>query len=481
MRLPWIGQSATARSSNVSNLECINMYPEIVEGRQGKSVIGLYPTPGLKPVLTLSGSLGIRKLHTDSQGRLFAVHGFTVTEIFQDGTTAERGSLNTGVGPASMADNGQELIIVDGAFGYTFDYATSALNDIVDAEFLGGTHVGFLDGYFVYLPPAVGQQFAWSDLYAASFDATNVASAEGNPDVLVALLVAHREVWLFGRTTTEIWYSTGLTGGAGAEFARLQGALMEYGCLAPASPAAVGDTIYWLGQNTDGDGMVLQAVGATAHRISTHALEAQIQHYTSLADARGWGYQQEGHVQYILSFPSATAQGGVTWAYDATAGLWHKLSSHDSVSGADTGHPAHTHAFAFGRHYIGTLQSNMLFVLDGETYTDNNGPIVRIVTLPAVFNADTLEPVPHHRLQIDVETGVGVSGGVVPGTTPMLEMSYTDDGGKTFRGYRQASLGTHGDYRKKVVFRRLGSPEDRRYRLRFSDPCKLVILGALLR
>jgi hypothetical protein len=428
--------------------------------------------------VTLPGTLGIRKLHTDSQGRLFAVHGFTVTEIFQDHTVAERGSINTGAGPVSMDDNGQELIMVDGAYGYTFAYATSSLNDIVDGDFLGATHVGFLDGYFVLRPPTVGQTFYWSDLYAATFTATNVASAEGNPDVLVALLVAHREIWLFGRTTTELWYSTGQ---AGADaFARLEGALVAYGCLAPDSPAVVGDTICWLGQNTQGDRLVLQAVGATPHRISTHPLEAEIQGYTSVEDARGWGYQAEGHGQYVLTFPHARATTGMTWVYDTTTGLWHKWSYHQPLTGEDTAHLAQTHAFAFGRHYIGSLTRQTVYVLDRDTYTDAGVPIVRVVTLPPVFDAERLGRLSQSRLQIDAETGVGLPGGVVPGTDPLLELSYSDDGGHNFCGYRQVSLGRQGEYKKKVVFRRLGQSEDRRYRLRTSAPCKFVILGAVL-
>lgn len=472
MRITWIGQQAVARSRTVEHLTCLNFFPEAVESRQGKTVLALYPTPGTILFTTLPGLYGIRSMYTSSQGRLFVVRGDTLFEVFSGGAFATLGELNTGAGPINMVDNGLDLFVVDGPNAYSYTFSTATFADIVDADFLEASHVGFLDGYFVCLRPGLYQTFFWSDLLSTAFTGTNIASAEGSPDILVALLVAHREVWLFGRTTTEVWYSTGQAG-AGA-FARLEGALLEYGCAAPSSPALVGETLCWLAQNQQGGNLVVQAVGTNVQRISTHALESALATYSRVDDARAWGYQDQGHVYYWLSFPEAR----VTWVYDATAGLWHQRRSQHYETADVGGHFAYSYATAHGRHYIGSQYDGAIYRLVADAYTDAGAPIVREVTLPPVYDPEGLRRLLHTALEIDCETGVGLDGGVVPGTTPTFQWLYSDDGNHTWSSERSLPLGPLGAYRTRARARRLGSSRGRTYRLRFADPCKAVILGA---
>ena len=63
----------------------------------------------------------------------------------------------------------------------------------------------------------------------------------------------------------------------------------------------------------------------------------------------------------------------------------------------------------------------------------------------------------------------------------MLELSYSQDGGAYLDGGPGGTaLGKIGEYRVRARHRRLGSGRDRRFRVRFSDPCKLTILGAFV-
>jgi hypothetical protein len=472
-RLHWIGTEATAKSSNVSNLTCVNAYPEVVESRAGKCAVALYGVPGLTPFVTLAGDGGVRGFHTTADGRFFGVCGATLTEIAPTGGLTVGGTLNTAVGPVSFADNGTTLILVDGPFGYTFTYAGSAFAQIVDAEFLGASHVGFLDGYYVLARPNT-QQFYWSDLYSAAFTGTNIASAEGSPDLLVALLVAHREIWLFGRYTTEVWYSTGQ---AGADaFARIEGALLEHGCLAPHSPAIVGESLCWLAQNKQGDRLVVQTQGMQVVPISTHTLTTTLQAYGTGADAIGWSYQQGRHVFYVLTFPSQ----GVAHVYDLATGLWHRRQSWNMELGQYQIPLGYVHGFAHGRHYVGNHSTGAVYILDEQAYTDAGTPIVKEVVLPPVFSSEDLGRVTHAALQLDIESGVGLDGAVIPGSDPSLELSYSDDGGHVFHGTHHVPMGRIGEYRHRARVRRLGMSRDRRYRVVCSEPTKFVVLGAVL-
>ncbi|NBV89482.1 MAG: hypothetical protein EBR88_08245, partial [Betaproteobacteria bacterium] len=116
--------------------------------------------------------------------------------------------------------------------------------------------------------------------------------------VLVALIIDHREAWLFGTNSVEVWYDSGA---AQFPLERIQGAYNELGCAAPYSAAKMDNGLFWLGSDARGGGMVYRANGYTGQRISTHAVEYAIQSYANISDAIGYTYQQDGHSFYVLT------------------------------------------------------------------------------------------------------------------------------------------------------------------------------------
>src|SRR5690606_21015392 len=85
------------------------------------------------------------------------------------------------------------------------DGSTTA--QITDPVFLGFTaaDVAFLDGYFIFRIPN-SQRFFNSGLNALTFNALDVATAEGAPDNLNGLMVNLRNIFLPGTLSSEIWY-----------------------------------------------------------------------------------------------------------------------------------------------------------------------------------------------------------------------------------------------------------------------------------
>lgn len=63
---------------------------------------------------------------------------------------------------------------------------------------------------------------------------------------------------------------------------------------------------------------------------------------------------------------------------------------------------------------------------------------------------------------------------------PLLQLNYSDDNGHTWSDTRLMPLGKKGEYRKRVIARRLGSGVDRVFRIRCSEPIKIVIIEGLL-
>src|SRR6185312_2041735 len=81
----------------------------------------------------------------------------------------------------------------------------------------------------------------------------------------------------------------------------------------------------------------------------------------------------------------------------------------------------------------------------------------------------------HDRLQLDMDTGLGVVVGGVPGE-PQIALRWSDDGGRTWSNEHLAGAGKLGEYKKRVIWRRLGSSRDRIYEIVSTDatPWRIV-------
>src|SRR5262245_49061674 len=301
MRLQWIGQHARAKSVNAGDIELFNGYAEVEEHKQGKSMLTVYRSPGLKLWQTLPGAGPVRGLFfAGSNQRGFAIQGAQLFEVFSNGTSLLRGTLLTTAGPVQLEENGVALTMVDGQARYSLTYSSNAFAQDNDVDYPAASRVGFIDQRFIFLKPN-SQEFAWSDLLSTDVQALSFARAEGRPDLLVSMQILHREVWLFGTETTQPFYSTG---DPTAPFAPIGSVFIHQGCAAPQSPAIVGETLCWLGRNQEGHRQVLQATGQNVQRVSTHAMEEEIATYAVVTDAIAWSNQIEGHLNYNITFPT---------------------------------------------------------------------------------------------------------------------------------------------------------------------------------
>jgi hypothetical protein len=208
-------------------------------------------------------------------------------------------------------------------------------------------------------------------------------------------------VWLFGNNSTEVWYNAGLSD---FPLARIQGAYNELGCAARYSVAKMNNQVYWLGKDFRGQGIVYQANGYQGQRISTHAVEWQIQQYGSMTDAVAYTYQQDGHSFYVLTFPSA----GKTWVYDASTGAWHERASW--ADGRWTPYRGISQVFYSDQVLVGDYENGNIYQLTPEIY-DYNGEVQRWLrswrALPTGEN--NLRRTAQHSLQLDCETGIGLN------------------------------------------------------------------------
>jgi hypothetical protein len=154
----FVGGAYEARSSSFDAQTSINLYLE--PGAPGsKAPAALYGTPGLSLFCTVSGTNGVRGLYTASNGRAFVVCGSTLSELLANGTSAVRGTLTSTSGCVSMADNGLELLVVDGTSAGYLSPSANAYAAISSSAFYRADRVAQFDGYLVLNRPGTGHSF----------------------------------------------------------------------------------------------------------------------------------------------------------------------------------------------------------------------------------------------------------------------------------------------------------------------------------
>lgn len=332
------------------------------------------------------------------------------------------------------------------------------------------TNIILVDGYFLFTNGT--NKFYASDLNGLSVAALSFAGAEGDPDNIIGLISNQRDVWLFGDRSTELFVNTG---NADFPFERVGGGFNEKGCLAKFSIAKIDNYVFWLGRDEFGQGVVYAGHGLLPERISTHAIETAIQGYASPSAAKAFTYQSGGHSFYVLNFAEAT------WVYDLSTKLWHERAYLNA--GTLERHRADVHAFvpALNMHIVGDYSTGEVYKFNDDYYSDDGDAIARIRVAPHISNE--LKRIFYNKLQIDMETGVGLDGGV-QGSDPQIIMQFSDDGGHTWSSEAWASaeqtVGAIGAYRSRVIFRRLGKSRDRIFKITITDPVKVALIGAEL-
>lgn len=454
-----IAAATSARSRAASAQRLLNLYAE----KQDEAIV-LYGTPGLREWATV-GTGPIRGIKKATNGFAYVVSGNEAYKVATDKTTTLLGTV-AGTGPVALAENGVQMFIAAGLPSYIVTLATDTIAEISDEDFPGAGMVGFLDGFFLFNEPNTGRFWATSAYDGSMIDPLDFATAEGAPDPLMSLLIDHREIWLFGTDSTEVWYNAG---NPDFPFERVNGAYIEHGCAATFSVAKADNTVFWLGQDENGRGVVWRADGYTPRRVSTHEIEHKLSRYETVSDAVAWVYQQDGHLFYVLNFPSEN----VTWCYDIATGMWAERGYRNPADGLINRHRGANHMAFANLNIVGDHTSGKLYELSTDVYTDDGDPLVREIT---VNHIRTGKRVFYAEAEVRLDTGVGLTEG--QGSDPQIMLQMSDDAGRTWGSEHWRPMGKIGDYLRRVIWRRLGSAFTRTFRLRITDPVPVALIKA---
>ena len=413
-------------------------------------------------------------------------------------------ALGTGTGGTGTYTLSSASTVAVGVTMYAINFSVLPSTD---GAFSGANTVDIVDNYFVYNRPN-SQQWGSSDLLSPISPALSYGIKDGSPDNLVALICDHREVYLMGEASSEVWSDVGATP---FPFQRIPGTSTQHGIAAPFSVSRLGNSFAYVSRNNRGQAQIMQMNGYIPQRISTHAVENTLTNQY-IDDAISWTYQLEGHEVYVVTFPTLQ----LTWAYDIATEMWHKWL-YTASDNSYQRHRGNCSAVFQGMVLVGDYDNGKIYELDKTNYTDDGQNVRRLRRAPHLVT--DLQRQYFDEFQIQFQPGVGTTGvsrsseiflnspyyiypnanltigpfetyviglqatvnNITTTTKPQAMLRWSNDGGSTWSKEYWVSIGGLGKYTNRAIWRRLGWARDRVFEVSITDPVNAVIISANLK
>lgn len=526
-RFAFCGGSYESQALAADAQRSLNWYPEVIESGEGKSAVALYPTPGLR-VFTNLGA--VTRGGITLNGRMFTVGGGTLFEVFADTSKIARGlNLANDGNLVSLAVSQNQLLIASAGKLYVLNLQTNNFTPVTQDVNLSPLppvqSVAYSDGFFLAALQFSNQFLVSAALDATSWDLGQISGISIFPDNVVAMRVSHREPIFFGDKRAVAYFDSGGL----FPFSPVPGSDQDHGAASPWAVAALNNTLFVVSQEENGARMAWSAEGYTLKRVSNHAVETQWAKYADASNVVTYGYEDQGHTFFVVYFPTAipsnlvpsVASGagyglktyggptpyggggsnlvGVTWAYDVENGLWHNRGFLH-VNGLRDAHRSWWHVFAFQRHLVGDWASGNVYEQTIDAFDDFGNPIERVRRAPYITTEN--EWMLFRQFELELEAGLGPqpplgSGGYGgptyggplpyggagsgPARPPMVSLRWSDDRAHTWSNYHMVRAGFAGEYRTRVIWRRLGRSRGRVFEVSVADPIPWRLVDAYVK
>lgn len=366
MKLPgFLGPSNKSRAYTFDNERTVNKYPELRDAGSPKSGIALLNAPCMQARYALPAG-PVRAIFAQD-GECWAIGGTAFCELFNNDTYIVRGEVAADGYPASISSNGQnghQLFVTSGGYGYIYDLITKEIDLITADGFPYPVAKGdFVASSFVALERSTNKFYFSALNDGTSWAGLDVAQTSLTADDKTGMIVNHGEVWLLGTQRSEIWVPQGSGNNV---FAPIPGTIIESGIAAPWSVQLLDNTIFYVTGSERGAGQVVRMDGYTPKIISTHAISTYLNRLSQVSNAIAWTYEEEGHAFYLLYCPAAET----TLVYDVSTDLWHERALWDDHLIRWEPDYGRCHAFVWGRHLVGARNSGAVYEQRLDLYQD---------------------------------------------------------------------------------------------------------------
>lgn len=292
--------------------------------------------------------------------------------------------------------------------------------------------------------------------------AQDIATAEGKPDRLVAVLGTLDGFVLFGKTSTEFWVNDGVS-----PFSRVRGLSLNRGCGARYSPALYGDNWLWLDERRK----VVRASLNNTREVSG-SINLVLQQLSSVEDALGDVMTVQGRALYVLTFPLANR----TFIYDIDQDSWvAEWGAWNVGTGTYDRFRGNCYAYSpkWNYHLVGDKANGNVYKLTKNVFEDG-GDVLRTVRRTGFITHGTGNLKRCNALRLRLKRGVAT--GSVP--NPTMTVRWREQGGSWSPSYQfDVALGVVGQHDLFVVRKQCGSYRARQYEFAHSDATDWILMG----
>lgn len=464
--IPLFGTGIKSLSATITAQRRLNCIYDI-RVDQDKTAIAIVGTPGSFPTFTIPDS-PIRGWIVVG-AILFVVAGKNFYAVTLGGSVTLIGAVPTASQFVTFADNGVQIIFVDGVAGYYHNYTTGIYGGVItDPGFPNGcTTIAALNSRFVAEQPGTRLFSVGYQLAAQTWSPVLFGAKENYSDFIVAVDSFNGLLIFWGTRSTEFWQDASLVP---QPYQRIQGSTQTWGLAAKYSRATLNNSMVFLGQNPDGGVRVMKLNGYSPVPISNSDIDQIITSFPIYQDAIALTYTLYGHPLYQITFPNANR----SFLYDDSTGIWYEVQT---GVGLTARHFANIGINFNSKNYVSDVNTGIVYQLDPMTYTDNGTSIKRQVASRHLRRGGNEFEL--NEIILEMATGVGTIVG--QGVNPQIMMQLSRDGGRTFGAERWSRLWPQGQYNTRVKYDRLGSARDFVALWTMTDPVRFEItLGEAL-
>lgn len=424
----------------------LNLYAE-----KDGDVLTLKPTPGSSPTYQFTRNGGGRGVNNDT-GRTFGVRGAFFQELV-NGVPVVLGELLSLVNPVAIItclppDGEGQVLVVDDDNGYVYKFSDNSFTrlDPIASGFVGGaSQAVFCASRAVVFKPGT-TQWQVSGIYDfTTWDGTAFATCQSLTSSLNALASNGGLCYFFSPDGFEVWEDMGYS-------IQPLGRVIfgdRIGCLAPNSVFVMKRYVYWLGNNSEGNGEFYRHIaGSFPEAISDAPTQRILAETENLAQCISYGYQSLSHDFAVNTF----LDGNLTIVHDAETGLWHERAWRDPVSNESRVVPYVNVIFSNGKFMGLSYLDGTLFTISNDVFNDSGNPIVRKRVTPVY------PPEGDWQTYFQSVELFGQIGNIPAGQKdPQIMMQYSTDRGETWSQELWEQAGGNGSYAARTKWTGLGS------------------------
>lgn len=443
--IPFTSGFYKSRSSRLANLRLINWYPAAIQSSALNQDV-LYHCSGIQQAADTGGGINRgsyllnQKPYFVCGSTLYRLDRIVNVDLSVSYSSVSIGAI-AGSGRVQMAAVGNQLcIVVPGVIAYIYTDG-GALAEITSLDFDGPVDdVVGLDSVFVFCKTDSNIVFHSNFNDGLSYDPLDSFPVPQMPKV-VGLGVLKNQLYVFGESLTIPFANTA---SLQFTFSPIPNAAIDTGLRTKFSKTPFRQSLVWLGSGENAEVSIWLYAGGAIQKISDEAIDYIIQNMSDEDIDRAFMFR---HSQNGAEFVALNI-GGYCFKYDFSYGEWHEQRSQvPSGSGfIDAPWRAASIVQAYNRVFVGDLYSGLIGETTDSVGTEYNIPMLCVLETQPLSNAGVKSKV----WALEVFTDVGVSEG------DAINLSWSDDGGYTWSNKLERSLGSIGEYGRRVVWQRLG-------------------------